>query len=168
MLGLFPRADWVTQFMLQSSLSTDLGMLTSPLGMQAAVVAESVDHQQSSGSFSQRFLIVPAFGANGLSGGACVTQYSDRRHPLHEKALLKADVRIGRWIRDDASRYLYIVSAYLLAMQASVVKASDFVTVSMFTNILFSIRLNLVYPGGFLWYFKTPCYVLIPFATFSE
>lgn len=103
MLGLFGRAEWVSQFMLGSSASTDLGMLMSPLGMQAAVVAQSIDNQQTSGTFSQRFLIVPGFCADGLSGGACVTQYSDRRHPLHEKALFKADVRIGRWIRDDAS-----------------------------------------------------------------
>lgn len=97
------RLAWVRQYMLAGTLATDVGVLTNPAGMQAAVVCHAVDDHETAGSFGQRFLLVPAFGADGLSVGACVTQHSVRKHPLHQKAIFAADIRLGRWVRDDAT-----------------------------------------------------------------
>lgn len=97
------KLGWVKQYMLASTLTTDVGVLTNPAGMQAAVVCHAVDDHQTAGSFGQRFLLVPAFGADGMSVGACVTQHSVRKHPLHMRQIFAADIRLGRWVRDDAT-----------------------------------------------------------------
>ena len=91
--------------MLFGDLSSDLMILMSPLGMQSAFIMDTEEHQEGrlTGTIRMRYLVVPSFSAtDGLSGGAIVTTYSKRDHPLHHPTVM-ANTRIGRYVRDNAT-----------------------------------------------------------------
>lgn len=99
------RSDWVREFILASNVPADLLMLMSPLGAQSSFILETEEHQEGrlTGSIKMRYLVVPSFTTpDGLSGGAIVTTYARRNHPLHAPAVM-ANTRIGRYVRDNQS-----------------------------------------------------------------
>ncbi len=78
-------------------------MLMSPLGAQSSFILETEEHQEGrlTGSIKMRYLVVPSFATpEGLSGGAIVTTYALRDHPLHAPSVM-ANTRIGRYVRDN-------------------------------------------------------------------
>lgn len=99
------RSPWIREFILSSNPTSDLLMLLSPLGAQSSFILDTEEHQQGrlTGSISLRYLMVPSFSTpEGLSGGAVVTTYSRRNHPLHAPSVM-ANTRMGRYVRDNAT-----------------------------------------------------------------
>lgn len=98
---LLQRHPSVRDFMLDaSSPAHDVILLTTPRP-SFTIFTEEEQKGALTGRIAMRYLGIPAFSdCAGLSGGAVVTSYADRTHPLHAPNVM-ADVRVGRYIRDN-------------------------------------------------------------------
>ena len=100
------------EFILGSNVSADLLMLLSPLSSQSSFILDTEEHQEGrlTGNIRLRYLVVPSFTTpEGLSGGAVVTSYARRNHPLHRPNVM-ATTRTGRYIRDNVSGEWLIIT----------------------------------------------------------
>lgn len=100
-LTLLSRSSSVRDFLLDPSCAeSDVCLLTAPRPA-FTILTEEEQVGALPGCIALRYLGVPAFAhASGLSGGAVVTSYAARTHPLHAPALM-SDVRVGRYVRDE-------------------------------------------------------------------
>lgn len=102
-LTLIHRSSSLRDFLLDpSSADADVRLLLSPRPA-FTILTEEEQEGALPGRIALRYLGVPAFAhPSGLSGGAVVTSYADRTHPLHAPAVM-ADVRVGRYVRDEVT-----------------------------------------------------------------
>lgn len=86
------------------STNADVALLTTTTSRPSFTIqTEEVQVGALPGRIALRYLGVPAFSNRaGLSGGAIVTSYAARTHPLHAPSVL-SDVRVGRYVRDNVT-----------------------------------------------------------------
>lgn len=102
-LRLLNRSSSVRDFMLDShGTDADVALLTTTTPRPSFTIqTEEIQVGALAGRIDLRYLGVPAFSDRaGLSGGAIVTSYAARTHPLHAPSVL-SDVRVGRYVRDN-------------------------------------------------------------------
>lgn len=102
-LKLLHRSSSVKSFLLTPfEPSSQLDLLTCS---RPSFTISTKEEQEGAlpGQIGLCYLGLPAFSnKEGFSGGLVVTRYASRTHPLHDPSFI-ADVRIGRYVRDDAS-----------------------------------------------------------------
>lgn len=102
-LRLLYRSSSARSFLLTPfEPSSQLGLLTCS---RPSFTIATKEEQEGAlpGNIGLCYLGLPAFSdREGLSGGLVVTRYASRTHPLHDPSFI-ADVRVGRYVRDDAS-----------------------------------------------------------------
>lgn len=102
-LRLLHRSSSVKSFLLtpfEPSSQLDLLICSRP---SFTIATKEEQEGALPGQIGLCYLGLPAFSnKEGFSGGLVVTRYASRTHPLHDPSFI-SDVRIGRYVRDDAS-----------------------------------------------------------------